>query len=238
MGRNNYFQFKQFKIHQEKAAMKVNTDGVLLGAWATTENAETILDVGTGTGVIALMMAQRCSAKITAIEIEENAAHEAIQNIQISSWQDRITVQHISFQQFATTNQNVFDLIISNPPFFSNGVKSKSHSKSIARHNHLLPFNQLIEGCVQLLKSSGKFALILPIEETQQFILQAETEGLFVERITGVKPKRLKNINRYLIEFTKTKSAVKEEVLSIYIDSGTDYTDQYKELTRDFYPKF
>lgn len=238
MGRNNYFQFKQFKIHQEKAAMKVNTDGVLLGAWASIENTETILDVGTGTGVIALMMAQRCNAKITAIEIEENAAGEATHNIQISSWQDRITVQHISFQQFVPTAQNTFDLIISNPPFFSNGVKNKTQNKSIARHNHSLPFNSLIAGTVQLLKSEGKFALILPIEETPQFINQAETEGLFVERLAGIKPNPSKNINRYLIEFTKTKSRVIEDVLTIYNDSGTDYTEQYKNLTRDFYPKF
>lgn len=238
MGRNNYFQFKQFKIHQEKAAMKVNTDGVLLGAWVNINNAETILDVGTGTGVIALMMAQRSNAKITAIEIEEYAAQEAIQNIQLSNWPGRIIVQHISFQQFATTTQNTFDLIISNPPFFSNGVKNKSQSKSIARHNHLLPFNSLIGGAVQLLKCDGRFALILPVEECQPFIFRAETEGLFIERITGIKPNRLKNINRYLIEFKKTKSVIIEDALTIYNDTGTDYTEQYKNLTRDFYPKF
>lgn len=188
MSHNNYFQFKQFKIIQEKAAMKVNTDGVLLGAWTNLDGVKTVLDVGAGTGLIALMIAQRCDAIITGVEIEKNAAEEAVQNVQNSNWGNRVTIQNISFQEFAAVSEIEFDLIVSNPPFFSNGVKNADPNLSMARHNDLLPFTDIISGAVKLLTDTGKLALILPLDQSVDFIEKARLNRLFLNRMTDVKP--------------------------------------------------
>ena len=120
---NNYFQFKQFRIEQEKSAMKVGTDGILLGAWVNISKVKSILDIGTGTGLIALMLAQRCDANITGIEIESSAAEEALENANNTPWKNRLTIQNISLQEFSTTSKNKFDLIVSNPPFFEKSLR-------------------------------------------------------------------------------------------------------------------
>lgn len=220
---------------QQKAAMRVNTDGVLLGAWANVTSAKTVLDVGTGTGVIALMLAQRCPAEITAIEIEKNAAEEAAENIKQSNWNKRISVQNCSFQDFMETATNSFDLIISNPPFFADGLKNLNQNKSIARHNDLLPFSLLIEGSVRLLAPDGRLALILPVDQALRFTKEVSEKGLFPERLTEVKPNPLKPANRYLMEFSKKTSLLVKDSLTIYTESGAEYSEQYKNLTRDFY---
>lgn len=238
MGRNNYFQFKQFKILQEKSAMKVNTDGVLLGAWVNVEFAQSVVDVGTGTGVIALMLAQRSSAAITAIEIEKNAAQEADLNIQNSKWSNRISVHPVSFQEFAKTTKNAFDLVVSNPPFFSNGVKNQCQNKSLARHNDSLPFSSFIEGSVQILTPKGKLAVILPANQSRQFTEIANANGLYLNRLTEIKPSPLKEANRYLMEFSGNQTTTIKDELTIYSDNGADYTEQYKNLTQDFYLNF
>lgn len=238
MRHNNYFQFKQFRVMQEKAAMKVNTDGVLLGAWANVAAAKTVLDIGTGTGIIALMLAQRSSAEITAIEIEKNAADEAAENCKRSKWHERISVRHCSFQQFVETAQTSFDLIVSNPPFFTNGVKNRDQNKSIARHNDRLPFDILIDGTIKLLSQKGRMALILPVDQAFQFSRIVTEKGLFYERLTEVKPNPLKPGNRCLMEFSKNPSDLIKDSLEIYRENGTEYSDQYKKLTCDFYLNF
>lgn len=238
MARNNYFQFKQFKIIQEKAAMKVGTDGALLGAWVNVENVETILDIGTGTGLIALMLAQRSPAKVLGIEIEKSAAEEAAVNVNNSRWNDRVSIQNISFQDFVETIDETFDLIVSNPPFFSGGSKNEIKNKAIARHNHLLPFSVLISGVVKLLSKNGRLALVLPIVPAEEFIEISTSKGLFLNRITRVKPKATKESNRFLIEFSKENTGAVEDELIIYTDDSSDFTETYKKLTRDFYLKF
>ncbi len=159
MGHNNYFQFKQFLIRQEKSAMRIGTDGVLLGAWTDTSHSENILDIGTGTGLIAIMLAQRSNAKITGVEIEVQAANEAIQNGENSPWPDRIDIVHSPFQKFAAETCDKFDTIVSNPPYFTNAVKNRQDEKSLARHNHLLPFNELLQGVSKILSNDGKLSL-------------------------------------------------------------------------------
>ncbi|MDD2381516.1 MAG: methyltransferase, partial [Mariniphaga sp.] len=144
MGRNNYFQFKHFSIIQENAAFKVGTDAVLLGSWVNISTAKTILDIGTGTGIIALMMAQRSTARITGIEIEKNAAEEATGNVKNSPWNQRVNILNTSFQDFVKAHTGVFDLIVSNPPFFTNSQKSKCNLLALARHNDLLPHARLV----------------------------------------------------------------------------------------------
>jgi tRNA1Val (adenine37-N6)-methyltransferase len=238
MGRNNYFQFKQFKIIQEKSAMKVGTDGALLGAWADVEGAERILDIGTGTGLIALMLAQRSKAKIWGVEIEKNAAEEAEFNVQESPWNDRVFVVNESFQDFVKGCKSCFDLIVSNPPFFTNSFKNEEKNKAMARHNHLLPFSELVRGARSLLNDSGTLAVVLPNIGGLELIDVAKQNGLFLNRLTKVHPKASKEANRFLMEFSLEQKVLKEDKLIIYTDSSLDYTEMYKELTRDFYLKF
>ncbi|TNF40202.1 MAG: methyltransferase domain-containing protein [Bacteroidetes bacterium] len=237
MGRNNYFQFKQFRIHQEKTAMKVNTDGVLLGAWTNVDGAITVLDIGAGTGLISLMIAQRSGANITGIEIENNASDEAVQNVKNSKWSDRVSIQHISFQDFAATTQHKFDLIVSNPPFFSNSVKNMNPHLSVARHNHLLPFEDIIEGTKKLLAKTGKLSLILPFDSANGFIEKARMENLFLNRLTGVKPFPDKKPNRCLMEFGSEKLILQKTQMSVFDETGKDYSGEFKLLARDFYLK-
>ncbi len=238
MGRNNYFQFKQFKIVQEKSAMKVGTDGVLLGAWSSVEKAKTVLDIGTGTGLISLMMAQRSGARVTGIEIEKLAANEAVDNIINSKWKDRISIENISFQDFVNNTQNTFDLIVSNPPFFSDSFKNEIQNRAIARHNHLLSFHELVRGSVKLLNENGLFSVVLPNIEANKFINLAKHEGLNLTRRTDIKPKASKSANRCLMEFAKKQSIPEISALIIYNEDNSDFTEDYKQLTRDFYLNF
>lgn len=235
MQRNSYFQFKKFRVTQEKAAMKVNTDGVLLGAWVHLDGAKTVLDIGAGTGLISLMIAQRCNAQITGVEIEKNAAEEAIQNVLRSDWKNRILIQNISFQEFVQISKSGFDRIVSNPPFFSNGVKNANPSLSIARHNHLLPFTDIIEGTVKLLNEDGKLALILPIDQSVEIVEKAGLKGLFLHRITEVKPFPDRAPNRCLMEFGKAERVVQKSLLSVYDSTKSRYSEEFKTLAGDFY---
>ncbi len=238
MGRNAYFQFKQFKVVQEKAAMKVGTDGVLLGAWADVSGAKNILDIGTGTGVIALMLAQRSVAPVTGIEIEPVAAREAAENARQSPWKHRIVISNSSFQAFWETTPGSFDRIVTNPPFFTDNKRSRDHLLAMARHNDLLPFTDLACGAVQLLAPKGKLALILPVEPALEFIDRASGYSLHLNRLTEVKPGKMKIPNRYLMEFSKTVQPVQKNSISIHRNDGTDFTREYKALTRDFYLNF
>ena len=238
MGHNNYFQFKQFMIRQEKSAMRVGTDGVLLGAWTDVSNAKNILDIGAGTGLIAIMLAQRSKAKITGIEIEVQAANEAIQNAKNSPWTNRINIVHLPFQEFAAKTEERFDTIVSNPPYFTNAVKSKQDEKSVARHNHLLPFKELLQGVSKLLTPDGKLSVILPVNEAINFTNQAKESGLFPSVLTEVKPSTNKEPNRQLMEFSQKVGNPGKGTLSIFEKNGVDFTDEYKNLTAGFYLNF
>jgi len=237
MGHNTFFQFKQFRVVQEKAAMKVGTDGVLLGAWTNTDACKKILDVGTGTGLIALMLAQRSAAEITAIEIEDNAASEATKNVVASPWQNRIEVKHISFQDFVGESSAKFDLIVSNPPFFECSQKSTNASRTTARHNDSLPFRDLISCAVGLLSKKGRLAVILPVEPAQHFIEMAKSHQLNLNRITKVSPDERKEPLRYLMEFS-TENILVADNLAIRSYHQNDYSLQYKTLCKDFYLLF
>lgn len=237
MSHNNYFQFKQFKIIQEKSAMKVNTDGVLLGAWTNLVGVKTALDIGTGTGLIALMIAQRCDAQITGVEIEKNAAEEAFENVQNSKWGNRIIIQNTSFQQFAATSESKFDLIVSNPPFFSNGVKNTDPHLSMARHNHMLPFTDIIGGAIKLLTETGKLALILPFDLAQDFVEKASVSGLFLNRLTEINPFPNKLPNRCLMEFGSKEINFEKSQMSVFNDLRNEYSQEFRNLAGDFYLK-
>jgi len=239
MPRNPYFQFKQFRIVQERSAMKVGMDGVLLGAWVNALGTERILDIGTGTGLIALMLAQKnASAEIDAIEIDREACEEALFNVQQSDWSGRIKLYCQSFQEFVAETENKYDLIVSNPPFFGNGVKAPAETRAQARHADALPLDVLISGAAKLLNENGRIALVLPVEQLQDVENLAEINGLFLARLCRVKPNPVKPDFRILIELCNRPTAHHEEALMIEFEKHHDYTPAYRELTKDFYLKF
>ena len=229
------FHFKLFKLHQDKTAMKVGTDGVLLGAWVNCKNAKSIIDIGTGTGLISLMLAQKNkSAQILAIEIDKGAAIQANENIEDSKWKDRIIVKQTSLQDFQT--QEKFDLIVSNPPFFNNTFKAESNSRNNARQTESLSFNYLLERTASLLTTNGKASFILPFSEKENFISIAKEQQLFLNNILYVKGNIKTEIKRILVEFSVKETEIKEETISIEI-SRHKYTKEYIELVKDFYLK-
>ncbi|MDP2338782.1 MAG: methyltransferase [Bacteroidota bacterium] len=240
MTRNNYFQFKQFRIIQERSAMKVGMDGVLLGAWTDTTGAGRILDIGTGTGMIALMMAQKNSiAQIDAIEIDPEAFHEASLNIQESAWNDRIRIERCSFQEFSECSTLRYDLIVSNPPFFAkDGLKAPVQNRAQSRHSDSLPMEVLISGASGLLNKNGRIVLVLPSESLQEIEHLAVSNKLYASRLCRIKPNPQKPDFRILIELTNSECTIQESELVIEFEKHHDYTPDYKELTKDFYLKF
>ena len=217
--------------------MKVNTDGVLLGAWTDISGHKTVLDIGAGTGLISLMIAQRSEAIITGIEIEKNAADEAALNVKNSKWSNRVSIQHSSFQDFVATTPNKFDSIVSNPPFFSNGVKNTNPHLSMARHNHMLPFSDIIEGTLKLLSENGMLSLILPADSALEFIEKAHSKSLFLSRLTEVKPFPDTEPNRCLMEFGKVQVTLQKTEMSVFDETRKNYSEEFKILARDFYLK-
>ena len=230
MGRNNWFEFKQFRIEQHKSAMKVGTDGVLLGAWTPVNEDRRILDIGTGTGLIALMLAQRSNAIIDAVEIDEQASGEAKFNFEQSPWSDRLKVYNSDFQVFANSPSEPYDLIISNPPFFINSLKTKNEALSVARHNDLLSFDQLIIGAGKLLSNTGRLCIIIPFTSSVDFRESARMAGFYLRQQTQVIPKLGRSPKRILLEFTVEQGYPSENELVI-LDENGDYTDAYKTLT-------
>jgi len=243
---NDYFQFKQFLVKQGRSAFKVGTDGVLLGAWASVENAGSILDVGTGTGLIAMMLAQRTAASIVdtgihivALEIDKESCEQAMDNVRMSPWNQRIKVINCSFQDYCETEHTMFDLIVSNPPFFSDSRKPDKPGKEISRHDTLLGLGDMVPGVGKLLTPEGKFCVILPVEESNKMQKLAGENGLHPYRICRVSPNTNLPVKRNLLEFRrKPVETVEESEMAIERDRRHDYTDAYRELTRDFYLAF
>lgn len=232
---SDVFAFKQFKIKQDKCAMKVGTDAVLLGAWTNCGDAKKILDVGTGTGVLALMLAQKSEAQIWAIDIDKDSCTEAEENANNCLWKDRLHVLNISMQEFTKVNSNDFDVIISNPPYFTDAYKAKELARNTARHTDELPFNQLIECVAKLLHDDGHFFSILPFSEAQQFISIASKNNLHLIKSTRVKTKPEKEPKRLLMMYAKKPQTHQEDELIIELDERHHYTKEYIQLTKDYY---
>jgi tRNA1Val (adenine37-N6)-methyltransferase len=236
MGKN-YFRFKQFVIKQEGAAMKVGTDGVLLGAWTDVDNATQVLDIGTGSGVIALMIAQRCEANIQAVEIDSASALQAKNNFESSPWKDRLAVEAISVQEYVQKQPSKFDLIVSNPPYFNKSLKPPTPERILTRHTDQLSNEDLLAAVSKLLLPKGRFCAIFPFAEGNIFIAQAVNYGIFCNKKLYVKTKPDNPILRILIEFSFEKSKLVEDTISIHSEEG-EYTDHYKSLTSEFYLAF
>ena len=230
------FQFKHFSIQQESTAMKVGTDGVLLGAWSKL-SGNNMLDIGTGTGLIAIMLAQRTErATIDAIELEYEAYREALQNTANCDWSDRIEVCNCSIQDYYP--QKKYDTIVSNPPFFVDSTKTPNAQRNSARHADNLSFNDLITAIIRLLKPDGIFSLILPTTEAKHFIELAEKQQLFLNSVCTVKPNPIKTAKRVLMEFSFHKKEITTKELTIETKTIHQYTKEYISLTKDFYLKF
>lgn len=218
--------------------MKVGTDGVLLGALAHAPDPQNILDIGCGTGLIALMLAQRFDARIHAVEIDKDAATEAVFNAQSSPWHERIEVFHASFQDFSQNPPlDQYQLIASNPPFFTNSLQSPLKQRNEARHNHSLPFAALLKGVLRLLDEKGLFWIILPCAEAFTFIASASEKGLYCRHQIKIKPNPQKEAHRLVMAFGKHQGGETTEELCIETGNRHEYSEQYIALTRQFYLK-
>lgn len=236
---NNYFSFRQFTIYQDQCAMKVGTDGVLLGAWTDIEDASRILDVGTGTGLIAIMLAQRSSAYIDAIEIEESAFLQAGENAKRSPWHGRINTVHDSVQHFSNTTSSRYEVIVSNPPYFQNSLQPPAKARTIAKHNVGLDYAGLLACSSKLLLPGGRLSVIIPSVDHVNFVGLADFHRLTPSRITWIRPLPGKDYTRCLMELSAlTGIGCIENELIIRKDDPKKYSEEYIELTRDFYLGF
>ena len=235
------FRFKEFTINQDKTAMKVGTDAVLLGAWCSLETfPDTILDVGSGTGLISLMMAQRSDAEtIDAVEIDPNAYEQSVANFEKSDWSDRLFCYHSSFQDFSEEmkeeNQE-YDLIISNPPFYNDNFETNDTSRNTARFTSALSFEDLLEGTSKILSDLGVFTIIIPFKEQTVFVSLATKYRLFLNRVCSVRGTENSEIKRSMLEFSFYQKEVEETTLVIE-KARHKYTKEYINLTKDFYLK-
>jgi tRNA1Val (adenine37-N6)-methyltransferase len=233
---NKRFHFKQFSVRHDRSGMKVGTDGVLLGAWADVTDTTHILDIGTGTGVIALMLAQRTSSSIRldAVELDENASEDARENITTSPWANRVSLHSTAIQHFDSGVR--YDLITSNPPYFQNSYKPPDQQREWARHTQQLTFQDLLEAATRLLSPSGRLNVILPYTEGLEFIGHASQRGLHCTRKWSFKARPEKPIERWLLEFSRIPEAQEQGEIILY-KSGEEWTEGYKALTREFYLK-
>lgn len=233
------FQFKQFSIEQDRCAMKIGTDGVLLGAWTpVNHNPFSVLDIGTGTGVIALMLAQRCNAQqIDALEIDEDAYEQATDNFENSPWSDRLFCYHAGLDEFVEEPEDEYDLIVSNPPFYTEDYKTDNEQRDLARFADAMPFEELIEAADLFLSENGIFAIIIPFKEEENFLTIAKESELYPIKITRVKGTPTTEIKRSLLAFSRTEK-VDFLIDELIIETARHtYTPEYIELTKDFYLK-
>jgi tRNA1Val (adenine37-N6)-methyltransferase len=231
------FRFKQFSLEDDKSTMKVGTDAVLLGAWVNTKSAASILDIGTGCGVIALMMAQRSRAKIVAIDIDAESARQAESNFKGSPWKERLESIHISLEDFAGNSSPQFDLIVSNPPYFLNALKPNSLKKKLSRHIDPDSFAAYIKHASGLLHKNGRLSMINPVSESAYILSEAMRQGLYPQRRSTVIARQGKAPGLVMIELGREQCIVEDSKIVI-LDGKGQFTSGYKELTRDFYLDF
>ncbi|WP_264566381.1 tRNA1(Val) (adenine(37)-N6)-methyltransferase [Flavobacterium sp. N3904] len=233
------FQFKQFAVEQDRCAMKIGTDGVLLGAWAPLgNNPYSILDIGTGTGIIALMLAQRSHAEqIDALEIDEDAYEQSVDNFENSPWSDRLFCFHAGLDEFVEEPEDEYDIIVSNPPFYTEDYKTENDQRDLARFADAMPFEDLIEAADLLLSENGIFSVIIPFKEEEKFIALAREFELYPIKITRVKGTPTTEIKRSLLAFSRNKNTVLPEDVLVIETKRHAYTPDYIALTEKFYLK-
>lgn len=233
---NDYFSFKQFTVRQDRCAFKVGTDGVILGAYADVDGKNRIVDIGSGTGLIALMLAQRSSGEITALEPDGDSFTQMCENFSNSKWGRRLSAINSSLQEFWP--QEKFDLVVCNPPYFINSIRNPDDRKSAARHNDTLSHDDILKGVDRLLHENSKFQVIMPYAEGNILIAMASSYGLYCNSILKIKPLPTSDIRRLVITFSRVKTKPSESFLTIEHGPRHEFTEEYKALTREFYLKF
>ncbi|HEY5744740.1 MAG TPA: methyltransferase [Chryseolinea sp.] len=238
MKRKTHFQFKQFEVQHDRSTMKVGTDAVLLGAWAHVANANRILDIGTGSGIIALMAAQRTapSTQIDAVEMEGQDAAQAADNFSASPWSERLHIHITPIQEFTPLPPSVYDVILTNPPYFINSQEPPNKRRHEARHTVTLDHAALLAAAGRLLHPQGTFNVVLPYTEGLQFIALAQEHGFFCSRQYSFRTREGKPIERWLLEFSRKERATETGEILLYREK-LEWSDSYVELTRDFYLK-
>lgn len=227
------FTLKQFEIDDSHCGMKVGTDGVALGAWVKCNNVLRVADIGCGSGLIALMIAQRCGAQIDAIDIDKGACFDAINNVNVSPWKQLISVSEVSITQFEPTVK--YDLIVSNPPFFAEGVHSSCTERALARHEDTLNFKTLIDFATKYLASSGRLAFIYQFGHEDEIIYSAEMAHLKLRRLASLRPTPNRPPIRSLFEFCQVDGPIEKEEIAIRNNDGKNYSQRFASLCRDFY---
>lgn len=232
------FRFKEFTIQQDQCAMKVGTDGVLLGAWAALDHRpQAILDIGAGTGLVALMLAQRSDAMlIDALEVDDPAFEQCVANFEASPWNDRLFCYHAGWDEFVDEMDDTYDLIVSNPPFYSADYHAAEEQRAMARSNFSLPFEELIGGVPAFLNPGGRFVMVAPCAEEARILALAEANGLHCRKLLRVKGNPQADPKRSYFEFHTLPGELLEESLVIETSRHV-YTPEYIALTKDFYLK-
>jgi len=225
------FRFQQFEVFHDRCAMKVGTDGVLLGAWVQPDTARRILDVGAGSGLIALILAQRSTAEIVGVELDEAAAVQATENVQRSPWNNRIHLVQADFRTFVDES---FDLIVSNPPYFQKALQAPTASRNQARHDVTLSYSTLIEKVQSLLSAQGRFAVVLPFDSSREFEECCWTSNLYLTRCCAVSTIEGQAPKRVLLEFSRQRTVIERTTLSVGV-KGNARSQAYSALTSDLY---
>ncbi|MCR9017119.1 tRNA1(Val) (adenine(37)-N6)-methyltransferase [Aquiflexum gelatinilyticum] len=234
MSNHTPFRFKQFSVNHDRCAMKVGTDAVLLGSISGSGNPKSILEIGVGTGVVSLMLAQRFpEARITGVEIDKEAWEQASENARQSPWKDRIEFKHISFQDFCENQAQKYDLIVSNPPFFPNHLKSLDPKRNLALHNDTLSFGELVSGVISLFHPFSEFWAILPPVQMEELEKLMVSKGLRIHTRTFIKDNPAKNILRVILGFSFLNHAMYSKDISIK-DKNGNYSKDYSELLKEF----
>lgn len=234
---NPYFKFKQFTVYHHLCAMKVGMDGVLLGAWApvSIQAKQRMLDIGSGSGLIALMLAQRSEAIIDAIDIDHGAFLQTSENFEASPWKDRLNAMEGSLQDFKP-GEGMYDLIVTNPPYFINSLKSPEKERNLARHNSELPHDELLNHSARLLKKTGRICLILPVNEAEQLLWIAPQFKLCCYSRVMVYPKPGVPCNRMLLELGFEKRELVESSIVLELERHV-YSPEFSSLAKEFYLK-
>lgn len=233
---NDYFHFKQFTLNQGRCAFKVGTDGVILGAYADVHDVNSILDVGSGTGLLAIMLAQRSNAVIYAVEPEYESFLQMSENVAACKWSNRINVINTRLQDYQPGTR--FDLIISNPPYFTDSLRNPDARKSGTRHADTLTHKDLLEHTSHLLTETGKFQVIMPAPEGTRLINEADRYGLFCKEILKIKTVSSSVVRRMVITFMRSEGVFIEKSLIIGDGRKNRFTEEYKSLTSEFYLGF
>lgn len=231
---NPYFQFKQFTVYHDRCAMKIGTDGVLLGAWTQVDNARKVLDIGTGTGLIALMIAQRSEAFIVGVDIDEKAVEQARENVDASPWKERVCIYRKDVMPMCRETDGMFDVIVSNPPYFVENVHCPDKRRNVARHTGDFTFDELLAAVERLLTEDGSFSVIIPADAVDTFVSLAAGKHLYPKRKTLIHTKPDAVPKRVLLAFGRNICACNVEHLVVELERHV-YSPEYIGLTKEFY---